>query len=311
MPGWGNGALGGAEPGGVGEAEEAFWASGRLAGKRLSAKVERSILWVIWGMDPAAHPCGLYSLSIRSVRALIVLPTYDEAANIARMLEAIRSVLPDGEVLVVDDSSPDGTAEIAEVIAGRLGGIHVLRRSAKSGLGSAYRDGFSWGLERGFDALVEMDADFSHDPGQLPLLLAPIQEGRAELVIGSRYVQGGSIPNWSIPRLALSRSGNAYSKALLSLGVSDMTSGFRAYAASLLTRLPMGEVRADGYGFQIEMVYFAAKDGAKIVETPIRFVDRAEGYSKMSGRTIVEALALVTWWGLRDRLRGLRPKRAG
>lgn len=236
------------------------------------------------------------------MRSLIVLPTYDEAANIAPILEAIRSSVPEAEVLVVDDASPDGTAEVAEEVSARLGGIHVLRRPAKSGLGSAYREGFAWGIERGFEALVEMDADFSHDPAQLPQLLAPLAQGAAELVIGSRYVSGGSIPNWSLPRLALSRSGNAYSKAMLGLEVSDLTSGFRAYAAGLLRRLPMEEVRADGYGFQIEMAYFALRAGAKVVEIPIRFVDRKEGYSKMSGRTIVEALALVTWWGLRDRL---------
>jgi dolichol-phosphate mannosyltransferase len=239
------------------------------------------------------------------MRVLVVLPTFNEAANIERMLREVRKHLPDASILVVDDSSPDGTAEIAERAAGELGAIEVLVRPEKNGLGPAYRAGFAWGLERGYDGFVEMDSDFSHDPAALPSLVAAFAAG-AELVIGSRYVPGGSIPDWSLRRRLLSRFGNRYAKALLGLRVEDSTAGFRVYAASLLRRIPLDEVRADGYGFQIEMTYRARRAGAPITEVPIRFVDRVEGESKMSMSTVTEALALVTVWGLR-RLVGSGP----
>jgi len=228
---------------------------------------------------------------------LVVLPTYNESENIDHVLRRIRASLPGATVLVVDDGSPDGTADLAEIVGKELGGVEVMRRAGKAGLGSAYRAGFAWGLDRGFDACIEMDADLSHEPEALPALVAPLSEGM-ELVIGSRYIPGGVIPNWAWHRRLLSRGGNLYASALLGLGVADATAGFRAYAAPLLARLDLDAVRAEGYGFQIEMTYAAKRAGAPILEVPIRFVDRVEGESKMSAFIVVEALGLVTLWGL-------------
>jgi dolichol-phosphate mannosyltransferase len=230
------------------------------------------------------------------MRVLVVLPTYQEAENIATVLRRLRDADRTAHVLVVDDASPDGTADLAVAVGEELGRVDVLRRPGKAGLGSAYRDGFAWGLARGFDAFVEMDSDLSHDPAALPDLLAPLSQG-VDVVVGSRYVPGGSIPQWGVHRRALSRAGNVYAALMLGLRVTDLTSGYRAYAASILRRIDLGAVRADGYGFQIEMVHRAALAGGLVTEVPIRFVDRVEGRSKMSMRTIVEALALVSWWG--------------
>ena len=236
----------------------------------------------------------------------MVLPTYQEAANVVDVLRRLRAAVPRASVLVVDDSSPDGTADLAEAAAAELGGvIGVLRRPAKAGLGSAYCTGFAWGVERGYEALVEMDADLSHDPAVLPRLLGALDDG-ADLVVGSRYVPGGSIPRWSWYRRALSRFGNRYASALLRLGVADATSGYRAYRADVLRKIDLEQVRADGYGFQIEMAYRVAQAGGAIVEVPIAFAERAHGASKMSARIVAEALVLVTAWGLRDRLRPAR-----
>lgn len=232
---------------------------------------------------------------------LIVLPTYQEAANAAAVLRRIRAVVPSAGVLVVDDGSPDGTADIAAAMGDELGGIEVLRRPSKSGLGSAYRDGFRWCLDRGCEIVVEMDADLSHDPADLPRLLAAIDDG-ADLAIGTRYVPGGSIPEWSWHRRLLSRQGNRYAAWALRLPVHDATSGFRAYRTSVLSKIDLTQVRADGYGFQVEMAYRVVALGATIAEVPIRFSERAQGHSKMSTWIVVEALVLVTWWALRDRL---------
>jgi dolichol-phosphate mannosyltransferase len=231
------------------------------------------------------------------VRPLVVIPTYNEADNIEAVLRRVRDVLPGAGILVVDDGSPDGTADLVEKTGSELGEVEVMRRPGKAGLGSAYRAGFAWGLARGYDACVEMDADFSHDPAALPDLLAPLADGY-ELVIGSRYVPGGSIPNWSWHRHLLSWGGNRYASIVLGLGVADSTAGFRAYAASLLRRLDLERIRAEGYGFQIEMTYRSKQAGAQVAEVPIRFVDRVAGQSKMSSAIVVEALALVTWWGI-------------
>jgi dolichol-phosphate mannosyltransferase len=231
------------------------------------------------------------------MRTLVVLPTYQEAENIETVLRAVRSSLPDASVLVVDDASPDGTAELAAKVGEEVGAVEVLQRPGKAGLGSAYRAGFRWGLERGYQAFVEMDSDLSHDPADLPRLVGPLESG-VEVVVGSRYVPGGSIPDWALHRRMLSRAGNLYAAWMLAIPVTDSTSGFRAYAASVLERIELERVRADSYGFQIEMTYRAVQAGAQVVEVPIRFVDRAEGKSKMSTYTVVEALALVTWWGL-------------
>ncbi len=238
---------------------------------------------------------------------LVVLPTYNESQNIDHVLRRIRTAVPAASVLVVDDGSPDGTADMAERIGKELGSIEVLRRDEKSGLGSAYRAGFRWGLERDFDACIEMDADLSHEPEALPGLIDGLAGGN-ELVIGSRYIPGGSIPNWAWHRRLLSRGGNLYASALLGLGVADATAGFRAYAAPILERIDLDRIRAEGYGFQIEMTYEARREGARILEIPIRFVDRVEGESKMSTFIVVEALALVTWWGVR-RLLGVDRRR--
>lgn len=246
------------------------------------------------------------------MNTLVVLPTFNEAETVEEVLRRTRAALPQARILVVDDGSPDGTADIADKIGAELGSIEVMRRASAQGLGDAYRAGFAWGLDRGAEVLFEMDSDLSHDPAALPSLLAAID--RSDLVIGSRYVPGGSIPQWGIHRRLLSRGGNLYSAVLLGVPVKDMTSGFRAYRADLLRRMQLDTVRADGYGFQIEMTYRAAVQGARISEVPIRFVDRELGQSKMSSSIVVEALGLVTKWGVvrllraaRARLRGRRP----
>jgi dolichol-phosphate mannosyltransferase len=241
------------------------------------------------------------------MNVLVVLPTYNEAENIDRVLRRIRDSLPEATVLVVDDGSPDGTAEIAETLGKEIGGVELLRRHRKSGLGSAYRAGFRWGLDHGFEACVEMDADLSHEPEALPALVGSLS-GETEVVVGSRYVPDGVIPNWAWHRRLLSRGGNLYASALLGLGVTDSTSGFRVYAASVLRRIDLDEIKADGYGFQIEMTYRAKQAGAAVVEVPIRFIDRVEGESKMSTFIVVEALGLVTWWGLQRLVGGLRAR---
>ncbi|MGC8509918.1 MAG: polyprenol monophosphomannose synthase [Acidimicrobiales bacterium] len=236
------------------------------------------------------------------MRTLVVLPTYNEISNIDPMLRALRSTVPDAHVLVVDDASPDGTAARADQLAAELDRVAILRRPSKSGLGGAYRAGFGWGLARGFDHFVEIDCDFSHDPAALPALLAAAQI--ADVVIGSRYVAGGSIPRWSWRRRLLSRGGNVYASTVLGLGVADATSGYRVYAARALAAMDYDTVRADGYGFQIEMTYRARRAGLVITEVPISFTDRTRGESKMSGAIVAEALVLVTGWAL------VRPWRA-
>ena len=241
---------------------------------------------------------------------LVVLPTFNEVENIERVLRRIRAALADATVLVVDDGSPDGTADAAEVLGKELGNVEIMRRHAKSGLGSAYRAGFRWGLDQGFDACVEMDADLSHEPEALPDLVGALSGG-CELAVGSRYVPGGIIPNWAWHRRLLSRGGNVYASALLGLGVADSTSGFRAYSASVLRRIDLDRIRADGFGFQIEMTYQAKRAGAAVVEVPIRFVDRVDGESKMSMVIVVEALGLVSWWGLLRLVERVRGRPAG
>jgi len=228
---------------------------------------------------------------------LVVLPTYNEVLNIASMLRALREIVPSVNILVVDDGSPDGTAAIAREIAVELGQIELLERSSKNGLGGAYRAGFAWGLERGYDRFVEIDCDFSHDPKDLPRLLAASEQ--AEVVIGSRYVRGGSIPNWTLIRRMLSRGGNLYASFVLGLRVKDATAGYRVYRTSALEKIEYQTALADGYGFQIEMTYRARRAGASIVEVPISFSDRVLGESKMSSAIVVEALLLVTSWALR------------
>ncbi|HEY0397491.1 MAG TPA: polyprenol monophosphomannose synthase [Acidimicrobiia bacterium] len=243
------------------------------------------------------------------MKTLVVLPTYNESATIAEVLRRIRaSATDDVDVLVVDDNSPDGTADLAEALAAELGGIEVLRRPHKAGLGSAYREGFKLGLARGYEALVEMDADLSHDPSVLGALVAEIDSG-ADLAIGTRYMPGGKIPDWPWQRRAISRAGNVYARLMLGLAARDATSGYRAYHRRALERINLTAVRADGYGFQIEMAYKVARSGGILAEVPIEFRDRTLGRSKMSSRIVVEALVLVTWWGLEGRRRARRKRR--
>lgn len=238
-------------------------------------------------------------------RALVVMPTYQEADNVGDVLRRLRHAAPDADVLVVDDSSPDGTAGIAKDVGHELGGVDVLIRPGKLGLGSAYRAGCTEGLARGYDVIAYMDSDLSHDPVRLPDLLAAIDDG-ADLAVGSRYVAGGSTPDWPLHRRLLSRWGNRYASFVLGLPLHDATSGFRAYRAEALRGIAYEESRADGYGSNIEMVYRLHGRGASIVEIPIEFVDRERGTSKISARIIVEALALVTIWGARDVVLGRR-----
>lgn len=231
---------------------------------------------------------------------VIVAPTYQERENIERFLRSVRAAVPDGHVLIVDDGSPDGTAAAARTLAEELGGIRVLERPGKAGLGSAYRHGFTEVLGAGYDQVVTMDVDASHDPRAIPAMVAALERG-ADAVIGSRYVAGGATVNWPLHRRLLSRWGNRYTAALLGVGVRDCTSGFRAYRADVLAALDAGTTTAEGYAFLTELVRRLVRQQRHLVEVPITFVDREVGVSKMSGRIIVESMWLVTTWGVRDR----------
>ncbi len=237
------------------------------------------------------------------MRAAVLVPTYQERANIEDLLRAIRSTAPHVDVLVIDDASPDGTADAAATVAAELGQVEVLRRAGKDGLGNAYRAGFAHALAQGYDVLVTFDADFSHEPRAIPVLLRTLEDDGCDLVIGSRYVPGGSTPNWPAHRRALSRYGNRYTGWVLGLDVRDITSGFRAYRASTLLAIEYATTRASGYAFMTELAVRIAARGATIGEVPIEFRDRERGTSKMSGRIIAESMARVTWWGIRGRLR--------
>jgi glycosyltransferase involved in cell wall biosynthesis len=233
------------------------------------------------------------------VRTIVVVPTYNERDNAGRLLAAVRAAVPAAEILVVDDSSPDDTASVVEASAADLGQIKLLRRPGKHGLGSAYRDGFAIALDEGYDAVVSMDADFSHDPTVLPDLLRLIEAG-ADAVIGSRYVPGGATVDWPFHRRLLSRWGNRYTSFVLGLQVRDCTSGYRAYRASALRAIDPSSTSAEGYAFLTELVRRLVRTGCKVMETPIVFTDRRYGESKMSARIIAESMLLVTRWGARD-----------
>lgn len=250
--------------------------------------------------EPAAQGTGTW----------VVLPTYEEAENLPGIAAAILEILPAATLLVVDDSSPDGTGELAERLAKDEPRIRVKHRPGKEGLGRAYLDGFRVALDGGATALVQMDADWSHDPAALPSLLEPIETGRADLVIGSRYVKGGRVLDWGLGRRIVSRGGSLFARMVLALRPNDLTGGFKAWRAATLAAIRFDGVHAGGYVFQIEMTHRASRAGARVVEVPITFRDRRIGHSKMSRRIIVEALVVVLrlrW----DELRRRRLRRRG
>ncbi|WP_136313546.1 MULTISPECIES: polyprenol monophosphomannose synthase [Actinomyces] len=236
------------------------------------------------------------------MKALVVIPTYNEIETLAGALDGVRRAVPAAHVLVVDDNSPDGTGRLADARAQADDHIHVLHRTEKNGLGPAYLAGFSWGLASGYELICEMDADGSHRPEDLALLIQRAEMADApDLVIGSRWVSGGATSGWDARRVALSRGGNLYINAMLGLRVKDATAGFRVYRADSLRRLSLGEVEALGYGFQVNMTKLVADAGGRIVEMPITFHEREAGQSKLSGGIFSEELALVTKWGLAKR----------
>jgi dolichol-phosphate mannosyltransferase len=237
-------------------------------------------------------------------RGLVVVPTYDEAENIELVVDRVRATVASFDVLIVDDMSPDGTGDIADKIAAHDERVHVLHRSEKRGLGSAYLAGFAWGLDRGFDVLVEMDADGSHLPEQLPRLLDALDG--ADLALGARWVPGGRVVNWPRRRELLSRGGNAYARLALGLPIHDATGGFRAFRRSTLDGLDLESVDSEGYCFQVDLARRAIAAGFRVREVPITFVEREHGYSKMSGEIVREALVRVTLWGVHHRTRQLR-----
>ena len=226
----------------------------------------------------------------------MVIPTYNEAESVVEVIDRVLAAEPRADVLVVDDGSPDGTAKLVLERSAGEPRVHLMVGSGKLGLGAAYGAGFGWGLERGYDALVEMDADLSHPPERLPALLDGLAD--ADLVIGSRYVPGGRTVNWSRSREAISRGGNTYVRLALGVPVHDGTAGYRAYRREVLEELPVEAVRSNGYCFQIEMVHKAWQEGFRVVEVPITFTERASGVSKMSRQIVAEALLRVTQWAL-------------
>ncbi|MDR8019187.1 polyprenol monophosphomannose synthase [Nesterenkonia aerolata] len=240
------------------------------------------------------------------MKILTIIPTYDEIDALPVTVRRLRAAVPESDVLIVDDNSPDGTGQLAERMHADDDQIHVLHRTAKNGLGGAYIAGFRWGLERGYDVLVELDADGSHQPEQLPELLAVIDE--AHLVIGSRWVPGGSVVNWPIHREIISRLGSLYSRTLLGLKVRDITAGFRAFRAETLQEIDFDTIESVGYGFQVDMTFRVARHGRVIREVPITFKERELGDSKMSGDIVLEAMANVTKWGLGARLAKLQKR---
>ena len=255
--------------------------------------------------SPAPDPAAAAAIG---TGAWVVLPTYDERENVEGITAAILAALPGAALLIVDDGSPDGTGDIAERLAAADPRIRVTHRPAKQGLGRAYLDGFATALSSGAEVVVQMDADWSHDPGVLPALIAPITHGEADLVIGSRYVRGGGVTDWGMFRRLISRGGSTFARIVLGLAPHDLTGGFKAWRSTTLDAVPFDGVRAGGYVFQIEMTYRASRLGARVVEVPITFRDRRAGQSKMSRRIIVEALFVVI--GLRwDELRGRGPRR--
>lgn len=242
-------------------------------------------------------------------RVLVVVPTYNEAENLPVIVDRLRRAVPAAEILVVDDNSPDGTGEIADRLAGADGQIQVLHRAGKEGLGAAYVAGFALARERGYDAVVEMDADGSHAPEELPRLLDALRQ--ADVVLGSRWVDGGTVHNWPAHRLLLSRGGNLYTRLALGMPVRDATGGYRAYRMAALDKMDLASVSSQGYCFQVDLAWRAHRLGLRVVEVPITFVERERGASKMSSGIVGEAMWRVAVWGVRQRrdalLRVVRP----
>lgn len=233
-------------------------------------------------------------------RVLVVVPTYNERENLPRIVARLRVAVPTAHVLVADDASPDGTGQVADGLAVDDDHVHVLHRAGKEGLGAAYLDAFRWGLARGYDVLVEMDADGSHPPEQLPDLLERVAAG-ADVALGSRWVPGGSVVNWPLHREVLSRGGNTYTRLILGIPLRDATGGFRAFRRSALESLRLEDVASQGYCFQVDLAWRAVRAGLRVEEVPITFVERESGTSKMHRGIVTEALWRTTRWGLRHR----------
>ncbi|HYP44610.1 MAG TPA: polyprenol monophosphomannose synthase [Propionibacteriaceae bacterium] len=238
-----------------------------------------------------------------SAEVVVIIPTYNESENIERIVHRVRTSVSTADVLVVDDNSPDGTGRVADALAAADEQVHVLHRQGKEGLGAAYLAGFRWGLDRSYDVLVEMDADGSHQPEQLPRLLSALSA--ADLVLGSRWVPGGRVVNWPMSRKVLSRGGNLWTRMALGLPLKDSTGGYRAFRRETLQGVGLEKVASTGYCFQVDLAWRSLKQGFTVVEVPITFIEREFGDSKMSQRIVVEALLLTTWWGVLHRTRQL------
>jgi len=239
-------------------------------------------------------------------RTIIIIPTYNERECVEPIIAAVRAAVPEATIQIVDDNSPDGTGAVADQIAARDPQVRVLHRTQKSGLGAAYIHAFTQALDEGWDRIVQMDADFSHNPADVPRLLQALEDG-ADMVVGSRYIAGGGTENWGLGRRIISRGGGFYARMALGVGVHDLTAGFKAWRAATLHGIDLGAVNARGYGFQIEMTYRTLRAGFQVREVPILFVDRRVGLSKMSGSIFFEAMTLV--WRLRFRV--AREKHSG
>jgi dolichol-phosphate mannosyltransferase len=229
-------------------------------------------------------------------RVLVIIPTYNEAENVKPIVKRVRASVPDADVLIADDNSPDGTGKLADELAGSDEQVHVLHRQGKEGLGAAYLAGFQWGIDREYGVLVEMDADGSHQPEELPRLLTALKG--ADLVLGSRWIPGGRVVNWPKSREFLSRGGSTYSRLMLDVPIRDVTGGYRAFRTETLEGLGMADIASAGYCFQVDLAWRAVKAGFHVVEVPITFVERERGDSKMSRNIVVEALWRVTAWGV-------------
>jgi dolichol-phosphate mannosyltransferase len=237
-------------------------------------------------------------------RVAVIIPTYNERENVRLITGRVRAAVPEVDILVADDNSPDGTGGIADELAVADAQIHVLHRAGKEGLGAAYIAGFAWARERGYDAVVQMDADGSHAPEELARLLNALRD--ADAVIGSRYVRGGTVVNWPMHRQVLSRGGNIYVRTVLGMGVKDATGGYRAYRMSVLDKAELDSLKSQGYSYQVELTWRIHRNGFTIVEVPIRFEERLHGASKMSGSIVKEALWRVTVWGAKSRAASIR-----